>query len=176
MPKEITKREKIIFYITVSVMIFSLIFNFFIVPILKKNELLNKEIGLTHAKLKRYLNLLSQKDYIRQKELGFVFDSGPTGTSKDPLIGALAQIENLTRQANIRIVDVRPEAPRQLDIYKEIIINLRTEGNMEGYLKFLYNLDNSLALLKIKKLQLILKPGSNYLEGVFAISQLAANE
>ena len=63
-----------------------------------------------------------------------------------------------------------------LELYKEILIDLRTEGTQEGYLKFFYNIENSLALLRIKKFRLTAKTNTQTLEGSFSISQLSLSE
>ncbi|MDD5595497.1 MAG: hypothetical protein PHY94_04535, partial [Candidatus Omnitrophica bacterium] len=68
MQKIISKREKTIFYLACTIIIFSLIFNFALSPIIKKNDLLNRQIVTTRAKLKKYLWLLSQKENIQKRK------------------------------------------------------------------------------------------------------------
>ncbi|MDD5652814.1 MAG: GspMb/PilO family protein [Candidatus Omnitrophica bacterium] len=173
MQRIISKREKLIFYLTVAIIIFSLIFNFLLAPVFKKNELLNRQITTTRAKLKKYLWLLNQKEAIQNNK----YTSGAklSLSEKDTLVDTLAELENLAKDANIRIVDIRPQTPRSLDLYKEIIIDVRAEGSLDGYIKFIYSLENSLSLLEVKKLDLNTKPNSQLLEGAFTISQLAAD-
>lgn len=172
MTKVLSKRERIILYVTLGVIIFAIGFNFLFTPILTKNEDLNKEIELTQTKLKKYLRLLSQKDYLQNKYNEF------SGHLKDSLtrdfdtyLGVLSELENLTKAANIRIIDIRPQAPKSLALYKEIIVDLRTEGTMADYLKFIYTVENSLSLLRIKKFQLNAKANTSLLEGSFSISK-----
>lgn len=176
MQRIISKREKIIFYATLGVLVFSLCFNFLLSPVLKRNEQLNDEINLSRVKLKKYLWLLKQKDYIYNKNKGFIYGYDTALAGKDPLVSSLSELESLTKNANIRIIDLRPQNTRNLNAYKEIIIDLRTEGAMESYLKFIYDLEHSLSLLRIKKLELNVKPNSQILEGKFSISQLSAGE
>jgi NhaP-type Na+/H+ or K+/H+ antiporter len=173
MQRILTKREKIILYITIGVIIFSIIFNFLILPVLTKIGLLNKEINLTQTRLKKYTQLLSQKDYIQSKYNKFISRVGVSGRRQDTLVDALSELENLAKEANIRIIDIRPQTPGNINLYKEIIIDLRTEGTMEGYLKFIYNIENSLLLLRIKRFQLNAKPATEALEGSFSISQIS---
>jgi Tfp pilus assembly protein PilO len=180
MPEKIirvlTKREKTILYITIVIFILSLGFNFFIVPILTKNEKLNKEIILARTRLKKHLQLLSQKEYIQSEYNKFSSNYKASNQQEGTLGSALSELENLAKNANIRIVDIRPEATKNLALYKEILIDLRTEGTMEGYLKFIYDLENSLSLLRIKRLRLSSKLNSQALEGSFSISQLSPKE
>lgn len=172
----LNKREKLILYTTAGVIIFAVIFNFLIAPLLNRNDNLNREVSLKKAKLKKYLWLVSQKDTIKAKYGKFAPITGSVGQQEDALVGALSELEKLARNADIRIVDLRPqtrEAKGGADSYKEVFIDLRTEGTMEGYIKFIYNLENSLSLLRIKKFQLTAKPNAQVLEGSFSIFQLS---
>lgn len=176
MIKILTKRERIILFITVSVIIFAISFNFVITPVLTKNNNLNKEINLTWAKLKKYLWLLSQKDYIQAKFSKFSSLPEVSGEQEDVLVGILSGLENLAKNASIKIIDVRPQISRDLELHREIIVDLRTEGTIEGYLKFLYNIENYPSLFKIKRFQLNAKHNNLVLEGSFSISQTSLSE
>lgn len=164
----LTRREKIILSLTIAVIIFAISFNTLINPILTKNDTLNKEIELTRTKLSKYLRLLSQKDKIQHT----LISSQPA----DRLVNALSELENLAKQANIRIIDLRPQTPKSLALYKEVPIDLRTEGTLEGYLKFIYSIENSLSLLSIRRFQLNAKPNTQTLEGSFSISQISLSD
>lgn len=176
MQRILTKRERLAFFITIGVIIFAVVFNFLLAPILTKNENLNKEINFLRTKLKKYQWLLAQKDYI-QDQFSKFSKTYKVSEEQDPLVNALSELENLAKEANIRIIDLRPQATaRNVSGYKEISIDLRTEGAMENYLKFIYHLENSLSLLKINKMQLSAKANTAVLEGSFSISQLSGLE
>lgn len=160
----------------IVVIAFSLVFNFLIAPVLKDASLLHKEISFTKLKLNKYRYLLSQKERLQKKYGKFAAGLNLSQSGKDTVVTALAELENLAKDANIRIVDLRPQSSKTLDLYKEALIDLRTEGNMEGYLKFIYNIEHSLTLLRIKRFQLVAKPNSQLLEGIFSISQLFLSE
>jgi hypothetical protein len=176
MQRILTKREKIILYVTAGVVIFSIIFNFLISPLLQKTQSLNKEINVTGLKLRKYIQLLSNKDNIQNRYNEFVAGKNSTYENKDPLVAALSVLEGMAKDAGVRIIDIRPQASQRLDLYKEILIDLRTEASMESYIKFLYNIESSLSLLKIKKFQLNTKPNSQFLEGNFSISRISLPE
>jgi Tfp pilus assembly protein PilO len=172
----ISKRERIILYLTTGVILFSLVFNFLISPLLKRQGSLNKEINITRLRLKKYLRLLNQEDEIKNKYNKFASGKNLTNETQDAAVSALSALETLARDSGIRIIDVRPQSAKAVDLYKEIFIDLRTEGAIEGYLKFLYNVENSLTLLRIKRFQLNAKPNSQLLDGSFSVSQLSLPE
>lgn len=172
MNRLLNKRERIILYITVIVVVFSVGFNFLIAPVLKKYELLNREIKITRSKFKKYLRLLKQKDYIHNELNKFSSGVNFSNVTNDALVSTLSTLEGLAKSANIRIVDIRPKGEPATASRKEVIIDIRAEGDIEGYSKFMYNIENSLYLLRIKRFQLNAKPDSPSLEGVFSISKV----
>jgi hypothetical protein len=86
------------------------------------------------------------------------------------MINDLAEIEALAREANIRIMDIRPQDRQDQGQIGETIIELRAEGNMDSYLKFIHSVENSFLLFKIKKFQLNARQDMQILESNFYIS------
>jgi len=176
MQKILTRREKTVLYLTAGVIVFALVFNFLLMPLFARLSRLNKEISLTRMKLVKYSWLLSQKDALLAKYAA-VATSGNASGQGDPLLSGLSTIEGLAQQSNIRIIDIRPDMQvKSTAQHKEALIELRAEGEAKGFFAFIYNLENSLTLLKIKKFQLSLRPGNQALEARFTIAALFALE
>lgn len=174
MQKMLTGREKAIAYITAGVILSGLLFNFLIGPMLSKNESLNAEIKVSRAKLIKYMELLSRKDILESK-----YGKPPaSGNEKGGgfLVGALTELEGLAKAAGVRIIDIRPQNTEGAGSYKEAMIDLRTEASMDAYLKFIYDIESSLLLLRIKRMQINTRSNSPALEGSFSISQLIVEE
>jgi hypothetical protein len=77
-------------------------------------------------------------------------------------------MEDLCRNANVRIIEIRPK-----DKTGGFLIETRTNGAMENYLKLFYDIENSPCLLKMKKFQLSFKQDNSLLEGVLIVSSFA---
>ncbi|MGD0335818.1 MAG: type II secretion system protein GspM [Candidatus Omnitrophota bacterium] len=167
MIKVLNKRERGILYLAVSVFLIAVCFNFIISPLLSRNAALNKEINTARSKLKRYLRLLNQKEQIKNKYTGRL--NAPEGIAENPLALTLAELDSLAKDANIRIIDIRPQATTRS---KEVVVDLRAEGALEDFMKFIYDVETSLALLQIKRLQFSSKPETAGLEAAFSISQI----
>jgi len=170
MIKILTRREKIILYLTLTVVFFSLVFNLFIWPLVNKNINLSCQINITQTKLKKYLRLLAQKEYLQEKNNEF-FAPLKSQDAQAAGMSVLTELEDLAKAAGIRIVDIRPQSVSKKTGYKEVIIDLRAEGDMEGYLKFIYNVESSLLLLRVKKFQLTTKSNARALDASFSIAQ-----
>lgn len=159
-------------YITLAVIIFAIFLNIVILPVLKKYELLDKEINLVRIRLIRYTQLLSQKESIESQYDTFSSGIKFSDKQQDALVGIMSGLEDLAKAADIRIIDVRPQSRQGKDPDKEILIDFRTQGNMQGYMRFIYDIENSPLLLRIKRFQLSSKPGSQALEGSFSVVNL----
>lgn len=180
MLKILTKRERVILYLTLAVIISAISFNFVIAPVATKNEVLNKEIKITQARLKKYLRLQAQKEGILDRYNQISQGMSAIGTRAGNFTSGLSEIENIARASGISIVEIRPQATattkKTSEVYQEVCIDLRTEGREEGYLKFMSNIENSLSLLHITRCQLLSKPNTQTLEGYFTISQLIVKQ
>lgn len=173
----LTRREQLILYATLFVIGFSILFSLVILPLLNRDEALSKQIDVAQAKFTKYAALLSQKDAIQNAYNKFSQTFKVSGQEENTALSVLTELENLAKSAKINIIDIKPQTQKNIAAYyKEVLIDLKTEGTMEGYLKFIYNIENSLALLKIKKFQLNSKTNSPTLEGSFLISQSALPE
>lgn len=177
MQKILTKRERLILVLTILVIITGIGFNFLITPLLNRYNSQNREINLAVLKLKKYRTLISQKNSILEKYNKYSTGDGVINAGKDPIVKVLQDLEKLASEANIRIVDIRPQtATGSFNLYKEVIVEVRTEGAMDGYLRFIYDIEHSISLLRIKKFQLSAKPSTSAIEGFFSISQIAPEQ
>lgn len=170
MPETLNRREKIILLSVIMLVILAIGFRTLVAPVLARNAVLDTEIKITRLKLKKYLGLLNQKEELKNAYAKLSRVSVTPQEGQATSTGILSDIENLANDSGLYIIDIRPE-PRKNTASKENYVQLRTEGEMESYLKFIYSIENSLRLLQVKKLQLQAKNGSSRLEGNFLISQ-----
>jgi hypothetical protein len=168
MSNVLKKREKVILCLTIIIVIFSIAFHFVIGPVLEKYDALAKEVNVSESRLKKYLALLNRKGEIQNQYGRFSSNADSVMDGKDAPSITMANLENLAKSAGIKIIDIRPETSKKGDL---IVIELRTEGAVDSYGKFIYDIETSLFLLKIKRLQFTAKTNTASLEGVFTISQ-----
>lgn len=161
--KIVTQRERLALYLTAGIICLSIILNLLVFPVLAKSKNLNKEIALSRRKLEKYLAVLQRKDELKAQEGKLKSE----GSSSD----ILSELENIARGSNIRIIDLRPQGAQNFGPEKEISVDLKAEGEIENYFKFIYEIERSPLFLKIRKFQLAAKPRQRVLEGVFSISQ-----
>jgi Tfp pilus assembly protein PilO len=171
-PKMLSRRERTLLYFTLGIIGFSLILNFIFLPLINEFGDLNKEITLCQLNLKKSLRLLSRKQKIQQDYTQISSLTQLEAGEEEVITLVLAQLENLASQAGLRIVDVRPQASRDLGRYKEVVVELKQEGKIEGFSRFIYDLEHPPYLLRIKKLQLNSKATAGILEGRLLVSKI----
>ncbi|MEI8350435.1 MAG: hypothetical protein WCI77_09840 [Candidatus Omnitrophota bacterium] len=176
MQRIITKRERVVLSFTVGIIVFSIVFNFAISPLLNTFDTVTKEIVVARARLEKYSRLLARKEYIERIYNKFSRDISTLGQSQGSLVDVLSELEKIAKDSGVRIVDIRPQNLNDVKQQKEVLVDLRTDGAMDQHLKFIYKIENSLSLLQIRRFQLLAKPGSQSLEGAFSISQPLAKE
>ncbi len=172
MQKVFNTREKTTLYLTVGIIVFAVFFNFFIAPILSKNDSLNKEISLSKAKLEKYLMLISQKDYIESRYNKFSSATKAKENTGSSLVGIFSDLETMAKDSGIKIIDIRPSGSSDSGS-KSASADLRAEGKIEGFLKFMYDVENSFSFLRINEFQISSRPNNQSLEGIFSIRRIS---
>ena len=170
--KALSKRERIILFATLGLIALSLMLNFILLPFIYKYKALNRQIVRFQLELRKSNRLMARAEGIRE-EFKQVSSLAQVAVGQQQTVTlVLGQIEQLANQAGLRIIDIRPQAPRELGQYKEAILELRQEGSMQGFLKFLYDLENPPYLLRVKKLQLSSKVTKGLLQGQLLVSKI----
>jgi len=167
----LSKRETVILSITIGVVLFSVFLNTALMPVLRSNDLLDKKIMAAKAKLIKYRRIISQKEKITGEYSKFFSGSLIQGKQEDASVAALYALENLAKEAQIRIIEIRPRgASEEAAVEKSTLFFIRAEGPMEGYLRFVYELENPFSLIRIKSFQLSAKTNTQSLEGNLVVS------
>ncbi len=169
----LSRREKLILYISIGIIFSGVGISFIIEPVITKNTMLNKEVNLARLKLKKYSLLLKKEEYIKNRYSKFNLNLPVSGKQEGRLVNVLSELEKTAQNAAIQIIDMRPQTSEESGKYKEIIVDLKAEATMEGYTKFIYEIENSRVLLRIKRFQLNAKSNSLALEGIFSISAVS---
>ncbi len=167
MLKNLAKRERTIFLVAVTV-IFLLFCSYLFTPMVDKIIGLDKEISASRLKLKNYYLLLSRKEIIRNKYADFVL-AGYFNKHDNETISIVSELENLCKSAGARIVEIRPKDKAEGSIG---LIEARTIGTTENYLKLFYDMENSPYLLRVKKVQISFRKDDGLLDGVLVVSPL----
>ncbi|MBF0522519.1 MAG: hypothetical protein HQL24_05615 [Candidatus Omnitrophica bacterium] len=176
MLKQLNKREKLLFYITMTSVILTVAAHIFILPWLQKRDALTRQIAFIKTKLNKSLALLQQKDSFADVLEQSRAWAEELEKSKDPAVAVLLELESLAKKSGITITDIRPRSSSGISSHKELVIDVRTQGAIKSYIQFMFDVKHSMSLLNIKKFQLNVKTNGDVLDGAFSIQSLETDK
>lgn len=170
----VSSREKRLFVITLSIAGLGMFYAFIVEPLYKKNEALNQEIHEKQLRLAKNLQLVREKDAITQEFQKYSKLLTTSTSQEEEMAVVLSEIEKTGNAAGVYLSDVKPQRVREMDFYRELLVEIKFQATTPALAQFIYNLQNSAQLLKVKRLQINVKGGeSSQIEGTIQISKLA---
>jgi len=154
----LSKRERLILTLCIGIIALSILYAFVLEPFVNMWSGLNSEIESARLKLKKSTEILKRRREIaeRYKNLsGYI--KPQSGSDEEEIAQLLSEIEKLANTSNVRITDIKPKAARRSGYYKIYVVEVESEGNISTFTKFIYEIQNSPQLLKVKKLSLNMK-------------------
>lgn len=151
----LSKKEKIILYIAVFIVSILILDRMIVSPVFFKIRSLNKELLQEQADIKKNLRILAQKDRILTESAKYSSFLGDGKVSDDEQVTlVLKELESLASKSSVYLVDMKPGGIKESGSSKRILVNLNCEAQMEQLVNFMYNMENSNALISIEKYQL----------------------
>lgn len=166
-------REKGVFFFVLLVGVSLVFFQFVFCPVFRRQRALNQELHSAGKKLFTYQWLIARKKAIEDQYKQFSPNFSLSSWGTEEATDGLTEIEDLAKKSGIRIVDMRPQGGGTLQEKRprEWRIELRTQGDIEGHLKFIYNLEYVPSLFQIRKLRLAARLSGGSLEGDFSLTR-----
>jgi len=155
---KIKKREKIIFFVVLGIIVLFLMDKIVFSNFRKKMKELNKRIKVQETAIRKGLSIKKSKDRIIQEYKDYAKFLITDTQGQDIIARFLKEMEKITQDAGLSVVNLAPEEKLiETPEYKEFRANLRLEGNMEQLINFLKKVQDSALLIKLVKLNLISK-------------------
>ena len=170
----ISKREKVLFTLVVLVIVVSLSYAFVVEPLYKKYQDLNQEIELKDVRLKRNNKLIKEHDAINAEFNKYSEQLKIKGSDEEEMASVLSEIEKIGQSAQVYLSDVKPQPIKDRNFYRLLGVEIKFQASMETLTKFIYDLQKSPFLLRVKRLQVNSKgQGSSLLEGTIQINKIS---
>lgn len=154
-----SSREKLLFYSGMLVIVGIIAYIVIIEPIWTEWQDLNKTIFTKQAQLLKNLKILSQKEQIARLYDKYAENIKMKGSVEEETAVILREIENIARSSKTYITDIKPHKVKDMEFYKEYYIELEADGNITNLAKFIYGLQSSEQILKVRHLRLNAKAG-----------------
>lgn len=153
--KNVTKREKLLAAVTISVAVTAFAYNFIIDPIIGQWSDLDKKIKDKEGVVKKYSRILRDKEIIERQrgEYAKYFELKKLTPEEESAI-ALSLIERTAHTTNVQITNIKPLSYKSFGNYSEFTFRVATESKITELAKFIYNLQSSDQLLKVERMVL----------------------
>lgn len=152
--KNLSPRERFGVYLGIVVIIGVVSYITVIEPLWTKWQELNNTIDNKEAQLSKNRKILAQEDAISKQYDKHAENIKMKGSVEEETATILREIENIARSSNTYITDIKPQKVQDMEFYKEYFVELEAEGDISNLAKFIYDLQNSKQILKVRYLRL----------------------
>jgi len=171
--KNLGKREKILLSVTVGLVAAALSYGIIIDPALTNWKMLNKRIEAKVSELSKDMKLLNMYDRIEAEHLTYSEYINTERTPEEAETSVLAEVENISKKYNCHIANVKPRTSKDIGQYKVVSFLVTAEGTIDQLSQFLFGLETSRELLRVKRFTITPKSKSaRELKGAFLVSKI----
>lgn len=169
-----SKRERHLFIGTIAVVCVAMGYIIILEPLTNRWKALGRQIEQKTVKLNKNLSILQQEKRIKSEFAKYAEHTRSMGADEEVIATLLKIIESKASGTATRITNIRPKPVKDRGFYKEFSFEVMSESSLEDLLQFVYELQNSKELLKVKRLTLTLKSGqASTLRGVMDIIKVS---
>ncbi|MBN3038732.1 MAG: type 4a pilus biogenesis protein PilO [Candidatus Omnitrophica bacterium] len=170
---KLSKREKYILYISVTIIGLVLFDKAVLSPVTNKITKLNEEIDLQEKKLQRYLYILTQEDAITEEHKKYTQNVKQSSSDEEEKSKLLSVIEELARKSSVLLKNMKPGTTEREGPYNKYTVDIETESKIAYLADFMYQLEKSPRLLRVKEFNLApVKSKSSTIKSRMTITQL----
>ena len=172
--KNMSPRERSIALAAVLFITVTIVYNFLIDPIAKGWQSLNGEMDAKASALKRDMSMLAARKTLESNYSAFSKYVKSGKSEEEASAEVLTYLEKLSRDDACLILNIKPVSTKDFGAYKELLIDMSSEGSVSQFTKFLYDIENTRnMILKVRHFVLTSKAGQeSALKGSFLISKI----
>ena len=169
----ISKRERKILIICVSVISASLIYNFVLEPLVAKWTDLDSRIEASGLRLRKGREIIKRRQEIAEQYKDIAsFVTEQSASDEEEIALLLGEVEKLANVSGAHITDIKPRPVKEEGFYKRYVVEVESEGDISRFSKFIFEIQNSPKILKIEKLSIgMTRGGSDQLKATMIISK-----
>jgi len=150
----LSKRERIIFYVTVTVVGLVLLDRMVLSPILAKVKSLGETIQAKEEAIEQSLLIVNQEKRIEGESSRYASYLSKPQEEKKAITAFLKEVETLAKKSSIYLTDIKPAGKEVDGAVVHYMVKLNFEAQMEQVFNFFYNVTNFEQLIKIENYQI----------------------
>ncbi|MCM8765339.1 MAG: type 4a pilus biogenesis protein PilO [Candidatus Omnitrophica bacterium] len=157
---QFSRRERVLLFITVGIIILAGLLNFLVIPVRKKWRRLNSQIVNLKTKLGRYAKIISLEQEIEARYNVYADYLKTKGSPEEALASVLQEIEKFARSSGVLLTNIVPSTLEVKDFYQKFEVRMEIEADISSLGRFLFELQKSKYLFRIVRLSIATKSGS----------------
>jgi len=151
---QLSRREKLIMYWSVIVLLLTVVDRLIISPLASKMKSLDRTIESQERRIKQSLHIVTQKEKIMKGRHEYASYLSDSKSDEEEISNLLKEIETIGNKASIYLIDLKPMDPKDMGGSRKYTLNLNCEAQMDQLIAFMYDIENSAKLLTIEKYQI----------------------
>ncbi len=148
---KLSKREKMIFYISTLMILFFILDRVVVGPVYHKMKALDMKIQDEEISIKQALHVLVQKDKILHEGRQYESYSVDAPNPEKEAVALLKEIESTADKAGVSLLYVKPAKDETEGAAHKFYATLECESEMTSLAGFFHEIEGSNKLLKIEK-------------------------
>jgi Tfp pilus assembly protein PilO len=138
----------------------AVLYNIVLEPLVANWKMLNIKVTAKASELKKNLRLVKMYEFIEAEYAKYSEFIEAGKNEEEELASVLAEIESVSKKTSCRIRNVKPRATRKLGNYREISFTVTAVGGIDKLSQFLYGIELSKKLLRVRHFAITPKSGS----------------
>lgn len=158
----LSKREKHVLYLCLTVVLSALFYNFLIEPLAQRWIKVNEDILRKEMELERNLKVISEKETVLKNYKEYAGRVKAKGSDEEEIATLLREVETITAKTSVRLTKVnKPRPVKNMKFYKLYSLEVELEAPIGPLTEFIYQLEKSSHILKVEQLRLSAKGGQS---------------
>jgi len=169
----VSRRERILFVSVMILITLSILYQFIVEPLYRKFVDLQQELSTKQVQLMKSLRLLEEKEDVTKEFQRYSQLLKTKRTEEEEMAFVLGEIEKIGKQAGVYLSDVKPQRIKDWEYYRQLLVEIKFEATMDTLTQFIYNIQSSPFLLKVKRLNINSKSADSVLQGIVQVSKVS---
>ena len=153
----LSKRERLILYVTVIVIFFGLMQRLVYRPIVGHFNELEEKILSQEDQLSKNMRYLAAREIIVNRYSAYAAHAVTSGVDEEEIASLVNEIERLARKSGLSLVNMKPKPATATEFGKQYPLEVEVETQMAQLIKFIHGLHSSKYILGVEKLRLVPK-------------------
>ena len=169
----LSKRERLVLTITISIAALAAAYVVVIEPMAGEWNKSSDEIKTKKARIVKNRILLARFKYLKKEYEKYPDLIAAVESEEKEVAKALSSMEDASRASSCPIADVKPRTSKKIGAYKEILFEVTTESGINELTRFLYDIETSKGMLRVKHFTIASKSGvAGNLKGSLLIGKI----